>query len=100
MGKVRSLEHRDTLILPIGTAASVRLTGFRSTPNVLLELRGPLGGDLGALLLPKPIAQVLAGGLMRVADGAPLDDLGPPPALPRDADTLLTATLDPEATLA
>ena len=84
MAKVSSLDHRDTITLPIGTAASVRLTGFRSTPTVLLELRGPLGGDLGALLLPKPIAQLLAGGLMRIADGAPLVDVVPSPERPPD----------------
>lgn len=100
MAKVRSLHYRDTLTLPIGSAASVRLTGFRSTPTILLELRGPQGGDLGALLLPKPIAHLLADGLTRVADGAPPGDVTPPPARTTDPSTLLTTTLDPDATLA
>jgi hypothetical protein len=100
MAKVRSLQHSETLTLPIGTAASVRLTGFRDTPTVLLELRGPHGGDLGALLLPKPVAHLLAEGLTRIADRCRPDDVAPQPSRTTDAGTLLTTTLDPHATLA
>jgi hypothetical protein len=100
MSKVRSLQRPETFILPIGGAGSVRLTGFRDAPKILLELRGPHGGDLGALLLPKSVAQLLAEGLTRVADGGSHDDVTAPRVSTGDARTLLTTSLDRDTTLA
>jgi hypothetical protein len=99
MAKVTRLPRPETLTLPIGGGGSVRLTAFRETPKVLLELRGPQGGDLGALLLPTTVARLVAEGLARVADG---DDSGDatPPAPAGNATSLLTTSLDADATLA
>ena len=108
MSKVTLLPGRRALTLPVARGASVRLTPFEDSEHVLLELRGPQGGDLGALVLHADNARLVADGLMRVADGC---DAAEAPGVPAraaevrrparaDATSLLTATLDPEATLA
>jgi hypothetical protein len=69
MAKVTSLPGRRTLTLPVARGATVRLTPVRDSPEVLFELRGPNGGDLGGLILSADNARVVAEGLTRVADG-------------------------------
>jgi GAF domain-containing protein len=84
------------MTVPVARGASVRLTPFRDSPHVLLELRGPSGGDLGALVLHADNARLLASGLVRVADG----EGTPEPAEAPRALALLNASLDPNATVA
>ena len=69
MAKVTSFPGRTTLTLPVARGASVRLTPLRDSTEVLLELCGPQGGDLGGLVLSADNARLVAEGLTRVADG-------------------------------
>jgi GAF domain-containing protein len=97
MSKVTSLPGSGTLTVPVARGATVRLTPFRGSPHVLLELRGPSGGDLGALVLHVDNARQLADGLVHIAEGEDAPDVAAGDA--GRAVTLLTASLDPEATL-
>ena len=110
MSKVVSLPDSETVTLPVTRGASVRLRPFRNSPHVLVELRGPRGGDLGAVVLHRDAARVLADGLGGFADGC-----GPAEAALRVSRleslaeegrpsragflNVITASLDPDATL-
>jgi hypothetical protein len=101
MSKVTFLPERGTLRLPVGRRGSVRLTPVANAPMVLLELRGPYGGDLGGLVVDVGSAQLLAEGLIRMADRDPTVGSGTAsvqedPAPPRRSPGL---SLDPDGTL-
>lgn len=102
MATVTRLPGANTVTLPVARGAKLRLSPLPGAPNVLLELRGPHGGDLGGIVLGIDDARDLADALTRVADGA----RGPLPGAascagpdPGSAVRLLTASLDPEKTL-
>jgi GAF domain-containing protein len=69
MAKITSLPGQRTLTLPVARGATVRLTQLHDSTEVLFELRGPNGGDLGGLVLNADNARLVAEGLTRVADG-------------------------------
>jgi GAF domain-containing protein len=70
MSKVTRLPGHRTVTLPVARGTSVRLTPLGGAPRVLLELRGPLGGDRGAFVVDAEHARLMAEGLARAADGA------------------------------
>jgi hypothetical protein len=106
MPKVTSLPGRSTLTLPVARGATVRLTPLKDSPELLFELRGPNGGDLGGLILNADNARLVAEGLTRLAEGcgsAAVGELragdgwqqsgGPRPCLEPDATLAMFARL-------
>jgi hypothetical protein len=102
MPTVTRLPGANTVTLPVARGATVRLSPLGGASDVLLELRGPHGGDLGGMVLGADDAREVAGALTRLADGAPPAPASASPCAGPDGSTgvgLLTASLDPERTL-
>jgi hypothetical protein len=105
MPTVTRLPGANAVTLPVARGATLRLSPLTGLSSVLVELRGPRGGDLGGVLLGLDDAHDIVDALTRVADHA-RSPLSAPAATrpcsgpdPGAAVGLLTASLDPEQTL-
>lgn len=68
MTKVVPLHDEDALVMPLAGGATLRVTGFHTSPHVAVTLHGPAGGDSGGVLLSAERARLLASWLVRMAD--------------------------------
>jgi hypothetical protein len=68
MSKVVPLHQIDSLVMPLASGASLRVTRFLKSPRVAVTLYGPEGGNVGGVILQTDRARLLASWLERMAD--------------------------------
>jgi hypothetical protein len=81
MSKVVPLHQIDSLVMPLASGATLRVTRFLESPRVAVTLYGPEGGNVGGVILQSDRARLLASWLERMADESEAGWVGPrPPA--------------------
>ena len=79
MSKVVPLHQIDSLVMPLASGASLRVTRFLESPRVAVTLYGPEGGNVGGVILQTDRARLLASWLERMADESEAGRVGPKP---------------------
>jgi hypothetical protein len=62
------LHQIDSLVMPLASGATLRVTRFVESPRVAVTLYGPEGGNVGGVILQSDRARLLASWLERMAD--------------------------------
>ncbi len=107
MAKVIPLRvpHAGELTIPLAGGATLRLVPLRDSPQVMLVLVGPGGGDAGGVILHAERARLLGTWLQRLADaaGARAEGVKHGPAatvaFPASIRSVVAFALAPETTL-
>ena len=60
MSKVVPLHQIDSLVMPLASGATLRVTRFLESPRVAVTLYGPEGGNVGGVILQSDRARLLA----------------------------------------